>query len=234
MINIPNGHMKLDLLWRATGLVSEPRIAEIRYNAWHKVSDYTVEEASYLCDSLRESFDLPPLSLAALDAAEALQGNRWAFCGGTVVNHLVEPRMTKDVDIVTSDRSSAISALLQSHRFHAEGGTLKHVSGGEIDVLNWESGNLDCPKATALQALATARIQRMLGRDVPMVTPAGVIAMKLGRAISNDRKAHQDKGDIVNILIKHGYQDLSAYSLTPAMSDEYARLVEEAKNVRRD
>ncbi len=226
--------MKLDLLWRATGLVSETRLEEIRYNAWHKDSGHTLEEASYLCDSLRESFDMPPLSLAALDAAEALQGRRWAFCGGTVVNQLVEPRMTKDVDIVTSDRSSAISALLQSRKFHAEGGKLKHVSGGEIDVLNWESGNLDCPKATALQALASAKMQRMLGRDVPMVTPAGAIAMKLGRAISNDRKSHQDKGDIINILIEHGYQDLSEYALTPAMSDEFAKLVEEARNARRD
>src|SRR5271168_1943818 len=108
--------MKLDLLWRATGLVAEPRLAEIRHNAWHKDADYTLEEASYLCDSLRESFDLPPLSLAALDAAEALQGSPWAFCDGTVINQLVEPRMTKDVDIVTSDRSSAISALLRSRK----------------------------------------------------------------------------------------------------------------------
>ncbi len=127
--------MNLDLLWRATGLVSEPRLAEIRYNAWHKTADYTLDEASYLCDSLRESFDLPPLSLAALDAAEALQGSRWAFCGGTVVNQLVEPRITKDVDIVTADRSSAISALPRSRKFHVEGGKLKHLSGGEIDVL---------------------------------------------------------------------------------------------------
>ena len=175
-------------MWKATGLVSEPRLAEIRHNAWHKDADYTFDEASYLCDSMRESFDLPPLSLAALDAAEALQGSRWAFCGGTVVNQLVEPRMTKDVDIVTADRSSAISSLLRTRKFHAEGGKLKHLSGGEIDVLNWESGNLDCPKATALRALASARMQRMFGRDVPMVTPAGVIAMKLGRAISSDRK----------------------------------------------
>jgi len=226
--------MKLDSLWRTTGLVSEPRLAEIRHNAWHKDAGYTLEEASYLCDSLRESFDLPPLSLAALDAAEALQGSPWAFCGGTVVNQLVEPRITKDVDIVTSDRSGAISTLLRSRKFHADGGKLKHLSGGEIDVLNWESGNLDCPKATALRALATATTQRMLGRNVPMVTPAGVIAMKLGRAISNDRKAHQDKGDIINILIRHGYQDLSGYALTQAMSEEYEKLVEEAKNARRD
>lgn len=225
--------MKLDVLWRATGLVTEPQLAEVRYNAWHKEAGYTLEEASYLCDSLRESFDLPPLSLAALDAAEALHGSPWAFCGGTAMNKLVEPRMTKDVDIVTSDRSSAISALLRSRKFRAEGDKLKHLSGGEIDVLDWESGNLDCPKATALRALAAATTQRLFGRDVLMVTPAGVIAMKLGRAISNDRKAHQDKSDIINLLIRYGEQDLSKYSLTQAMSEEYQRLVEEAKNARR-
>ncbi len=67
-----------------------------------------------------------------------------------------------------------------------------------------------------------------------MVTPAGAIAMKVGRAISNDRKAHQDKGDIVNILIKYGYQELSQFALTQAMSEEYEKLVEEAKNARRE
>ncbi len=106
--------MDLDLLWKATGLVSEPWLAEIRYNAWHKTADYTLDEAS------------------------------------------------------------------------------------------------------------------------SVVTPAGIIAMKLGRSISNDRKAHQDKGDIVNILITHGYQDLSKYALTEAMHEEYEKLFEEAKNARRD
>ena len=66
-----------------------------------------------------------------------------------------------------------------------------------------------------------------------MVTPAGIIAMKLGRAVSNDRKAQSDKGDIINVLIRYGYQDLSEYALTRAMSEEYEKLVEEAKNARR-
>ncbi len=54
-----------------------------------------------------------------------------------------------------------------------------------------------------------------------------------GQGDTNDRKAHQDKSDIINVLIRYGEQDLSDYSLTQAMSDEYKRLVEEAKNARR-
>ena len=36
-----------------------------------------------------------------------------------------------------------------------------------------------------------------------------------------------------NVLIRYGYQDLSEYALTQAMSEEYEKLVEEAKNARR-
>jgi len=142
--------------------------------------------------------DLPPLSMAALDAAEALGNSRWAFCGGTVINQLVEPRITKDVDVVTADRSSAISALLRSRKFRAEGGKLKHLSGGEIDVLNWESGNLDCPQLPLYARWLPPRRNRCSVGPSPCYASRSH-CMKLGRAISNDRKAHQDKGDIINV-----------------------------------
>lgn len=221
----------LDKLWRESG-VSELLLDDIRHNAWNKTKDFTIEEAFYLCDSLRESFDLPPLSQAAIAAAEALSivGISWAFCGGTAINVLVEPRTTKDVDILVADRSDAMSKLLQTNQFHAEGGKLKHISGGEIDILNWESGNLDCPKETAKKSLSTATTQRMWGKNVFMVSPAGVIAMKLGRAITNDAKAYQDKGDIIRVLMKYGYQDLSKYNLTQKMINEYEKLAKEVKN----
>ena len=207
----------LDKLWRDSG-VSESHVADVRRNAWNKSDGFTLEEAFYLCDSLRESFDLPPLSQAAMAAADALSGVPWAFCGGTAINQLVEPRITRDVDIVVLDRSTAMSKLLHTGQFHAEGGKLKHLSGGEIDILNSESGSL----------LSTATMHRMWGENVPMVSPAGIIAMKLGRAITNAVKAYQDQEDILGVLRKYGYQDLSQYSLTQAMLDEYNKLAKEA------
>ena len=225
--------MKLDLLWRESG-VSESHLAEVRYNAWNKNDNLTLEEAFYLCDSLRESFDLPPLSQAAMCAADILADIPWAFCGGTAINKLIEPRTTKDVDILTLDRSNAMSKLLQSKLFRAEGNKLKHTSGGEIDIINWESGNLHCPKETAKRALATASTQRMWGKNVPMVSPAGVIAMKLGRATTTKPKARQDQEDILAVLRKYGYQNLSKYHLTQAMLAEYKKLADEVKNIQQD
>ena len=89
----------IDKLWQESG-VSESHINQIRYNAWNKSEDLTIEEAFYLCDSLRESFDLPPLSQAAMSAAESLSGIRWAFCGGTAINVLVEPRIGNGMELV--------------------------------------------------------------------------------------------------------------------------------------
>ena len=49
----------LDKFWQESG-VSESHLANIRHNAWNKTTDFTIEEVFYLCDSLRESFDLQP------------------------------------------------------------------------------------------------------------------------------------------------------------------------------
>ena len=45
--------------------------------------------------------------------------------------------------------------------------------------------------------------------------------------------AIQPRWEILNILIKHEYQELSKYALTQAMSEEYKMHVEEAKYARR-
>ena len=222
--------MKLDKLWRDIG-VSESDLAKIRRDSWFKSDDFTLEESLYLCDAMCESCDLPPLSAAAKDIAETLQGTKWAFCGGTAINKLVEPRMTQDVDVVVADRSSAISQLLRTHKFSAYADGLRHESGAKVDVVNYESGNLECPKQVALQALDTARLQRLFGFDVPLVSPAGLIAMKLGRACSKLPKAEQDQHDIISLLVKFGHQDLSRFSLTVVMRDEYKRLATRAEQI---
>jgi hypothetical protein len=226
--------MQLDKLWRESGLASESRLAEIHFAAWHKDDgNLTLEEAFYLCDSMLESFDLPPLSLAALSAAKALAGTQWALCGGTAVNKLLRPRTTVDVDILAADRSTAISLLLRTNEFfQAQGNKLKHASGGEIDLLDTESGYWKAPKQVARHALATATKQRVFGEDMPMVTPAGLIATKLARAATDLVGADQDKVDIVNVLIKHGHQDLSEFGVTQAMQEEYERLIARAAKIR--
>ena len=226
--------MRLNKLWKEAELASDARLAEISYNAWHKDErDLTLEESFYLCDSMLESFDLPPLSLACVSAAKILAGRQWAICGGTAVSKLVKPRTTVDVDILVADRSTALSLLLRSNEFfQAEGNKLKHRSGGEIDLLDTESGFWRTPKQVARHALATANRQRVCGEDLPMVTPAGLIATKLGRAMTDLIGADQDKVDIINVLFKYGYQDLADFGISSAMQDEYDRLIARAKAVQ--
>ena len=84
----------------------------------------------------------------------------------------------------------------------------------------------------ARHALATATRQRVCGEEMPMVTPAGLIATKLGRANTDLVGADQDKVDIVNVLIKYGRQDLSEFGITLEMQGEYERLVARASKIQ--
>ena len=226
--------MQLDKLWSESGLASESRMAELHFNAWQQDDrDLTLEEAFYLFDSTIESFDRPPLTLAAVSAARALSGTQWALCGGAAVSKMLGRRITVDVDILAADLSAALSLLLGSSEFlQAQGGKLKHGSGGEINLLDSESGSWKSPKQVAKHAVATATIERVCGEEMRMVTPAGLIATKLARANSDLAGADQDKVDIINVLIKYGRQDLSEFGFTVAMQEEYEHLIARAGQIR--
>ncbi len=99
-------------------------------------------------------------------------------------------------------------------------------------MLDTESAYWRTPKQLAKHALATATVQRVCGEDMPMVTPASLIATKLGRANTDLVGADQDKVDIINVLIKYGYQDLSEFGITRAMQEEYDRLMARAAQIR--
>ncbi len=226
--------MQLDKLWSESGLASESRMAELHFNAWQQDDrDLTLEEAFYLFDSTIESFDRPPLTLAAVSAAKALSGTQWALCGGAAVSKMLGRRIAVDVDILAADRSAALSRLLGSNEFLlVQGSKLKHGAGGEINLLDTESGTWRTPKQVANHAVATATIERVCGEDMPMVTPAGLIATKLARANSDLVGADQDKVDIINVLIKYSRQDLSEFGITGAMQGEYDRLIARASQIR--
>lgn len=220
--------MQLVKLWKDAG-ISEAQLIQAS-QGWAKdaTGDYSLEEALYVCDAIGEALDLPALAPVVVAVADVLSDTAWALCGGVAFSKLTEPRATKDVDVLVLDRSATISQLLQSRKFHVVGGQLKHLSGADIDVLNWESGELDVPSAVAKQALSFAKEQAAWGRRIPMVTPAGLIALKLASAAKGAKRAYQDKADIMKVLEKFGYQDLSGYSLTTAMQEEYQKLVAEA------
>ena len=45
-------------------------------------------------------------------------------------------------------------------------------------------------------------------------------------------RADQDKVDIINVLIKYGYQDLADFGISFAMQDEYDRLIARARAIQ--
>lgn len=190
--------------------------------------DHDISESLSICDAIREAANQVSLTPALLAVAKTLADTEWALCGGLAVGVLTQPRGTKDIDVLLLDRSTAISKLLDSHLFRVEGNRLLFNDGGVIDIL--DINNLDMPKAVAKQALKTATPQVVAGCRLPVVSPAALIAMKLGRATAGTIGSYQDKHDIILLLIKHGYQDLSGFNLSSDMFKEYEQLVLQAKS----
>jgi hypothetical protein len=200
--------------------------------AFCRTGHITLEEALILCDTVLEVHEYSPLTPAILAVAMTLHGMDWALCGGLAVGVLTRPRATVDIDIITSDRSTVLSKLLQSKQFIQKGSKMAYVSGGEIDVLDTNSGYWNTPKQVSQLALDTSRQEDFFGQKIPVVTPAGLVATKLGRAFTNLEGADQDKVDIISVLREYGKQDLSQYDLTTEMAKEYERLIARAADIR--
>ena len=230
--------MKLENLSKTTliefldQIIGKPARIRVIDGAFRRKDHITLEEALILCDMVLEVHEYSPLTPAILAVATVLHDMDWALCGGLAVGVLTRPRATVDIDIITSDRSTVLSKLLQSKQFIQKGSKIIHISGGEIDVLDTSSGYWNTPKQVSQLALDTSRQQNFFGQRIPVVTPDGLVATKLGRAFTNLEGADQDKVDIINVLREHGKQDLSKYDLTTEMVEEYERLIARAANIR--
>jgi hypothetical protein len=150
-----------------------------------------------------------PLHKTLFDLSELLQNKiKWALCGGLAIGAYTNPRGTEDVDIILENDAiidtvvQLTQSLFRHNRFHA---LVHKQTGVEVDLVTPEFIKVDL--SIVLKAIATASIINLGGIKVPIVTKAGLVALKLGRASA------YDIGDIESIIKNNNDIDLSQYSL---------------------
>lgn len=156
-----------------------------------------------------EKLSSNPINQVLVDLSGLLNKHNigWALCGGLAVGAYAKPRGTEDVDIVLSDDAiidevaRIANPLFRHHRAHA----LSHRSFGvEVDLITPEF--IKVSPSIVLRVIKTAKTFSLAGIKVPTVTKDGLVALKLGRAST------QDVADIEAIL-KNQDVDLSGYEL---------------------
>ena len=156
--------------------------------------------------------DENPLKQALQDLVKAKVPISWALGGGLLASHYSTYRATEDVDIfVLSDTDLVEFANLPNFkkiRPHA----LEHLpTGVVVEIISPELVKGD--PILFKKVLA----DRNFDGDIPILTPGGLVAMKLMRG------SHRDKDDILRVLRKHEV-DLSDYPLTKKQSELLASL----------
>lgn len=152
------------------------------------------------------------------------------IAGGIAVGVYSRPRTTIDIDILISKEENAneLENNIKSKIKRNNILTFEHNSTGvEIDVIMPEYINVS--KDLVKKAIETAIIQNVNGKNVKIVTPKYLIALKLARAIKNTAKAKQDQADIMNVLHECGIQDLSDLNLEEKQITLYKKLIEDLK-----
>ena len=162
-----------------------------------------------------------PIHKTLVDLAKLLGNNiGWALCGGLSVGIYARPRGTDDVDIlIESDIAiDNVVRLTQSvfrhNRFHA---LVHKQTGVEVDLVTPEFVKVD--PSIVSTAIRTAIIVTLGGVNVLTVTQEGLVALKLGRGIT------QDIADVESVLKRHNNLDLSQYVL----GKKEKKLLEEIK-----
>jgi len=163
------------------------------------------------------------LSTALEDfAAETIDVN-WALIGGLAVGFHSRPRGTQDVDILLKsggdiDKLVHMLKSFKRHRSHA----FEHKKTGvEVEVLTPEFLNID--SSIVSKAIETSEKHNLKGSQVPVVSKAGLVALKLQRG------KRQDLADIESVLSKDRSIDCSEYNLTEEQKKTLEEIREDLK-----
>lgn len=166
-----------------------------------------LDETLRMMKKLVTESDENPLKQALQDLVKAKVPIIWALGGGLLASHYSTHRATEDVDIfILSDAELVEFTNLPNFkkiRPHA----LEHLpTGVVVEIIS--------PEFVKGDPILFKRVltDRIFDGDIPILTPGGLVAMKLMRG------SHRDKDDILRILRKHEI-DLSDYPLTKKQAE---------------
>jgi hypothetical protein len=154
---------------------------------------------------------LVPEVAAALKDWKANSPNTGVLIGGLALSFYVKPRTTQDVDVLylSADRIPASVSGFKRTRDSAFQHNRTHV---EVEVITPEL--IKTNPALIAKVIETAKMQD----GVAVASPAGLVAMKLGRL------SLMDKADIGQ-LIEYGVRDVSGFPLDDTQLQAFAELV---------
>ena len=175
-------------------------------------------------DAIAGFYGQSQLSLALDDFVRYVGGDNglWALAGGLAVGFYGQPRATQDVDIILwSENTIELVAELTTRCFRRKRKhALLHIKTGvEIELLT--AKHLGVPLVVIQTAITTARHLDYHNHLLPVVSAAGLVALKLQRG------SLQDLADIKRVLEKVHNLDLRDFGL----SAEHKRLLAEIREI---
>lgn len=160
--------------------------------------------------SLRGS--VPPNSLmASLETLLLTHKVQWAVIGALAVFVHGTPRETQDIDVLVSEMPDASRLSDPRHMEKFGFYRAKSSTGTVLTIDHRQSGQVELLLAnTALgqSAIESAKPEMLLGRQVPVVDAAHLIALKARAWTNNPARGVKDRTDIVSVWEK-SHPDLS-------------------------
>jgi len=145
--------------------------------------------------------------------------------GGLSVGVFSQARNTQNIDILVLSEKDIdsvfenVKSKFKRTRTHA----FEHkATGVEIEVLT--PSFIKYPDSIFKKAIDAAIVQDVDGREIKIVSPKFLIALKLKRASLAINKSHMDKYDISNLTDIYGKFDFSDLDLTDDEIETYKEL----------
>jgi hypothetical protein len=152
---------------------------------------------------------------ALVDFAKLAGHEKLAIIGGLALGAHARPRYTEDVDVAVSSEEDVerIAGQISTHFKRVSPHNFEHKKTG-VTIEFTTPSSIDVEPKLIQAVLDNAEIHRVGQKSIGVADVPHLIAMKLKRATGKSAKSMIDRGDIIDLLQKHGVQDLSELSLS--------------------
>jgi len=150
--------------------------------------------------------NVPPNNLmTSLETLLASQKIEWAVIGAIAVYVHGTPRDTQDIDVLVSSMPNASKLADPRHMEQFGFYRSKSSTGTVLTIDHRQSGQVElllANDALRQSAIASAKSEMILGRQVPVVDAAHLIALKAVSWTANPSRGGKDRTDIVSVWEK--------------------------------
>jgi len=167
----------------------------------------------------------PEVHQVLLDAAALLKDEPVAVIGGIALGAYAQPRYTEDVNLIlaTDHLAKVMEALKPKFKKISDHAMEHKKTGAVVELVDPDFIGID--PSLVDHAVKDAARHEIGSSSLGVVTIPYLVALKLGRAGNpKSLKAGQDQSDIMQLLKKHGYQNLSNIPITKEQQAFYEEI----------